>query len=106
VKCGLCREACPIFRVIRSETLSPRGKAVISERKGPPEVGYRCTLCKACREACPLGLDLPMEEMRLRAAQEGRSPSSVREMMENVWRYGNPFGDLKEEKVPSKLYCC
>ncbi len=28
-KCGLCKELCPVFKIIREEPYSPRGRVII-----------------------------------------------------------------------------
>ena len=64
VRCGLCREVCPVFRVTGDERLSPRGRiamlAAVAEgeewgRSFRESLDY-CLACKACAEKCPGGV--------------------------------------------------
>lgn len=58
IKCGLCKELCPVFKVLREEALSPRGHAILLSNKIYEKMLYDCTLCGACEEKCPLSLRL------------------------------------------------
>lgn len=66
VRCGTCRSICPTFRVINREPASARGKLALIDAylKGdiPLSETYlkhikECTLCGACRDSCPNGVD-------------------------------------------------
>ncbi len=63
VKCGLCRDVCPVFREEKAEPFVARGHiALLSEfMKGKIDFSgekskdylYKCLLCATCVEACP-----------------------------------------------------
>lgn len=55
-KCGLCKELCPIFRILRDEQYSPRGHAILLSNKIIEKIVFDCTLCKACEQKCPFKL--------------------------------------------------
>ncbi|MBI5642436.1 MAG: (Fe-S)-binding protein [Deltaproteobacteria bacterium] len=66
VKCGTCRSVCPTFRVIGRETASARGKLTLIDAYLKGEIGLteeyqrhikECTLCGACRDTCPKGVN-------------------------------------------------
>ncbi|OGQ57373.1 MAG: hypothetical protein A3J24_00020 [Deltaproteobacteria bacterium RIFCSPLOWO2_02_FULL_53_8] len=66
VRCGTCRSICPTFRVVNREAASARGKLALIDAymKGgiPLSETYlkhikECTLCGACRDSCPNGVD-------------------------------------------------
>jgi|WetSurMetagenome_2_1015567.scaffolds.fasta_scaffold276489_2 fumarate reductase (CoM/CoB) subunit B len=106
VKCGMCKSLCPVFRIIREETISPRGKAMILEKKIYDKIIFECTLCKACEEKCPLGLKLcdAFKKARKVMADRGNETKENKEMIKNIREHGNPFG--KEAGKNKKLYCC
>lgn len=106
VECGMCKGLCPVFRQIREETISPRGKAMILKDKIYDKIVYKCTLCKACEEKCPLNLSLPHAFRKARSVlvEDGKETKENKEMIKNVREFGNPFG--KEIKKNGKLYCC
>jgi len=92
IKCGFCKELCPIFKVLRDESLSPRGHAIFLSNKIYEKIVFDCTLCKACEEKCPLSLKLctairksrqvlnlkekehPENAKMLKRATEGKNP--------------------------------
>lgn len=66
VKCGTCRSVCPTFRVLGRETACARGKLTLIDAYSSGAIGLsdaylkhlkECTLCGACRDTCPKGVD-------------------------------------------------
>ncbi|MBI5886386.1 MAG: (Fe-S)-binding protein [Deltaproteobacteria bacterium] len=66
VRCGTCRSICPTFRVIGRESASARGKLALIDAYLKGEIASsetylkhikECTLCGACRDGCPNGVD-------------------------------------------------
>jgi len=107
-ECGLCRNACPLFILLKKETLSPRGRAKLLKENLSDEVFFACTLCKRCSVVCPLDLKLGKEFLGQRAKleKEKRTTKSNKHLIENVRKYGNPFGKVEEGKTPKELFCC
>ena len=82
IRCGACLNACPIFREIGGHAYQavdgritpypgPIGSIVSPGLFGVPEFGHLArasTLCGACKEACPVDIDLPKLLLRVRAA--------------------------------------
>lgn len=93
-KCGLCRELCPVLRVMRAEHYSPRGKAVILENNFFEKIIFDCNLCKACEKKCPLSLQLCSAFVRAREilVNQKKENSLNREMLDNLEASGNIFG--------------
>lgn len=106
IECGLCREACPVFAIARDETVAPRGRAMLAATGSASQTYYECTLCRACRVACPLGRDPEGELLRARLIAAGAESDANREMIANIRRYGNPFGPLQPGEIPKTLTCC
>ena len=107
--CGICRTACPVFRVLLSETSSPRGKAVLVKKDVADLVFYRCALCKACTAACPSGVKIyeEVKGMRNKLVESGIETDANRRMMRNVREFGNPLMKLEEKgKKIKELNCC
>ncbi len=98
IRCGLCKSLCPVFKVMREEQFSPRGKAIILDNNAYEKIVYDCTLCRACEEKCPLSLKLCGAFIKARKVlvEEGREPSEVKEMIKNLQEKGDVFGG--EEK--------
>jgi len=98
-KCGLCKELCPVLRVMREEQYSPRGKAIILENGFFEKIVYECSLCKACEYKCPLNLKLCQAFTLAREIlvnQKKEIPEN-HELLKNLEKTGNIYG-IKEEK--------
>jgi L-lactate dehydrogenase complex protein LldF len=81
IRCGACLNACPVFREIgghayvsqagkSSPYSGPMGSVVSPALFGQLEYGHLArasSLCGACREACPVDIDLPKLLLRVRA---------------------------------------
>jgi len=106
VNCGMCKALCPVFKIIFEESYSPRGKAIMLQNNIFNKIIYECTLCKACELNCPLNLKLcdTFRKARKVLAESGKETKENKEMIENIRKYGNPFG--KETRKKRKLYCC
>ena len=106
VRCGMCKSLCPFFLVLREEYMSPRGKTMMLDKDVYEKIIYDCTLCKACEQKCPLNLKVCEQFRKARKVLvgKGKETKENKEMMKNVEKFGNPFGQLTG-KV-KKLYCC
>ena len=85
IRCAACLNACPVYRTIGGHAYGgvysgPVG-SVISPVLGGlpafPELPHASTLCGACKDACPVRIDLPTLLLRLRrdTVQQGLSPA-------------------------------
>lgn len=87
IRCGACLNACPVYQEIGGHAYGstyngPIG-AVISPALSPEiaqfkELPHASSLCGACREVCPVKIDLPRLLLDLRSdlVQQGKSPKS------------------------------
>ena len=81
IRCGACLNACPVFREIGGHAYiskngkgspypGPMGSVVSPALFGQLNFGHLArasSLCGACREACPVDIDLPKLLLRVRA---------------------------------------
>lgn len=81
IRCGSCLNACPVFREIsghayKSVYSGPIGSVISASLLGSEFVplAQASTLCGACKDACPVDIDLPKLLTRVRA---GQSPSPL-----------------------------
>jgi L-lactate dehydrogenase complex protein LldF len=79
IRCGSCLNACPVFREIsghayKSVYSGPIGSVISAGLFGSEFVplAQASSLCGACKDACPVDIDLPKLLTRVRA---GQSPS-------------------------------
>jgi len=91
IRCGACINACPVFREIGGHAYvgahgkqtpypGPIGSVVSPGLFGQPEFGQlaRATsLCGACKEACPVDIDLPKLLLRVRAGGLETEPTHL-----------------------------
>ena len=107
VKCGMCKSFCPVFKVLKEESVSARGKGILLSEKIMDKVLFECTLCRACEEKCPLGIKVcdAVRNGREAMVLRGKGLKGNKEMMKNVRKSGNPFGKMTD-KDKEKLYCC
>lgn len=82
VRCGFCLDACPTYRLTRSETQSPRGRLrlMASVMSGEADLNADtveaidiCLGCRACETACPSGVQYGhvVEHFRARIHESG-----------------------------------
>jgi L-lactate dehydrogenase complex protein LldF len=90
IRCGSCLNACPVFREIGGHAYvgvdgkispypGPVGSVVSPALFGRLEYGHLArvsTLCAACREACPVDIDLPKLLLSIRAGSEVNQPDT------------------------------
>lgn len=93
-RCGLCKNICPVLRVMREEQYSPRGKAIILDNDFVEKIVYDCNLCQACEEQCPLNLKLCAAFIKARQilVDNKKEISENKEMIRNLERTGNVWG--------------
>ncbi|MCS7143900.1 MAG: (Fe-S)-binding protein [Archaeoglobaceae archaeon] len=110
IKCGLCN-VCPVFRVERTESVSPRGKLIIlSEiKKGSVKLDarivkeiYKCSVCGMCSFVCPANLDLIKfwEETREELVNKKIAPLPIhRKVRDLTYRELNPYGGDQQKRA-------
>jgi iron-sulfur cluster protein len=117
INCGACLYFCPVYRQIFDnygyKYFGGRGVSLISFIFGIEKAFERglfyCTTCSACKEQCPLSIDIPslIRKVREIAVKKNLTTKTNFEMIENLESVGNPFGEtIKEKEIPDKLYCC
>jgi L-lactate dehydrogenase complex protein LldF len=86
IRCGSCLNACPVFREIGGHAYvsvngkgspypGPIGSVLSPALFGQLEYGHLArasSLCGACREACPVDIDLPSLLLRVRSGMQGK----------------------------------
>ena len=106
--CGMCKSSCPVYSVEKNEVISPRGFSVLIKENKQDLLFYKCSLCGACTEDCPSSVDVESEvrNHREKMVQNKMTTPAVLKMVENVKKYGNPYGKVEPGKIPKELYCC
>jgi len=78
IHCGKCKSLCPAFKVLKEESISPRGHAINLSQKILENALYQCTLCKVCEETCPMNIKICTAVRKGREALvlKGKTPIS------------------------------
>ena len=107
IKCGMCKALCPVFKTLKEEEISPRGHSIMLNEKILNDLVFKCNLCKACEEKCPLNLKIcdAMKKAREALVMDGKELKSNKEMIESIRKTGSPF-EKTGKTDPDKLYCC
>ncbi len=84
IRCGACLNVCPVFREVGGHAYGgvysgPVGAVLtpgLLGMEGWWDLAHASTLCGACEEVCPVGIQIPKMLLQLRraAASEGRLP--------------------------------
>ena len=106
IRCGACINACPIFRELGGHAYvgrhgqhttypGPIGSVVSPGLLGQAEFGHLAqasTLCGACKDACPVEIDLPEMLLRIRSGEvKSLNPADAEEVgvgLPNSVRFG------------------
>jgi len=74
-KCGLCLNACPVYKQLKEESASPRAKLqlikaydqhTLASSPFLKEIISKCMMCGSCSAACPSGIDHYSKFMEMR----------------------------------------
>jgi len=104
IRCGACLNVCPVFRTIGGQAYGSMYSGPIGVVLTPllggldqaPELPKSaCAMCYACRDACPMEIELPRHILALRRTEieESMEPLTVRLTFELWGRFwANPSG--------------
>jgi len=94
IRCGACLNACPVYQAIGGHAYGsvypgPIGAILTPQLAGVEKAGklpFASSLCGACRDVCPVKIDIPKVLLELRA-RVVESPSVPRSRAERLtWR--------------------
>ena len=97
IRCGACLNVCPVYRKIGGHTYGavypgPIGSVITPLLKGKENYAplpFASSLCNACKDACPLDIDLPDLLLKLRRDLVKQQGAFWRAVMKG---YGIGFG--------------
>lgn len=93
LKNGIDNEGCAVFRVMRKEQYSPKGKAIILDNNYYEKILYDCNLCGAC----DTNICNTFQKARQVLVLKGNEIEANKKMLENLKNTGNIYGE-KDEK--------
>ncbi|MEM2517760.1 MAG: LUD domain-containing protein, partial [Candidatus Bathyarchaeia archaeon] len=117
VKCGRCQISCPIWNVcgnfwggaVYGGPMGVGWTAVTEGLDSAEPLSWFCLLCNACKEVCPVKVDSAeiSRKIRMQSIEKGTIPAKIKEVLENICKYGNAFGLPRgkrqvwaDEKIP------
>ncbi len=86
-KCGLCLNACPVYKILKEEQVTPRAKLqlikayenkTLASSDLLKEIVSKCLMCGSCSAACPSGINHYSKFMDMRkkmVAELGETPA-------------------------------
>lgn len=102
IKCGRCQISCPIWGIcgniwggrVYGGPMGVGWTAITEGMEAAEALSWLCLLCNACKDLCPVKVDSGKisKSIRSRGIERGVVPPKVRDMLENIYLYGNPFG--------------
>ncbi|NHW23539.1 MAG: (Fe-S)-binding protein [Archaeoglobales archaeon] len=118
-RCGYCKFPddfskynCPPYARFRFESFSPGGRLWLTRAflngevdfsKHLSEIIFSCTACKNCAENCRMGFKDEIVDWIVSARREilerGLAPPFVRDFLENIRKYGNPWGLPRKQRA-------
>lgn len=104
--CGFCKSVCPVYEDIGWDPSVARGRNIISygllikdipADESVVEYIYQCTTCKDCERRCPSDIEVVdiVESCRRDLVAHGMMLPKHRKIIENILKYGNPYGERK-----------
>jgi L-lactate dehydrogenase complex protein LldF len=90
IRCGACMNACPVYRSTGGHAYGwvypgPLGAVItplLTGLENATPLPHASSLCGACKQACPVDIDLPQMLLELRA------DLSQRGEVEGIWKWG------------------
>jgi succinate dehydrogenase/fumarate reductase iron-sulfur protein len=106
IDCLACSSACPAFST-QGEFIGPHLSVRLAKylahptdegnraKQGADGAIFRCLNCRRCDIVCPISLEVSsktMERLKSEAVEKGYAPPPIRDFLENVFKFGNPWG--------------
>lgn len=93
IECGRCKLNCPIYLVLKNESVSPRAKGRLENKHVLDKIFYLCSLCEGYKTLCPIKkLEINIIGAREKLVKEGIELTKNKEMIKNLKEKGNIFG--------------
>ena len=93
LKAGINNEGCAVFRIMRKEQYSPKGKARILDHNFYEKIVYKCNLCRACdNDLINSRLCDAFQKARQVLVLQKKELMANKKMIENLRKTGNVYG--------------
>ena len=93
--CGICKEIDPVFRVLREEAISSRGRSILFNKGAFNKSVFNSTLDGSCKHICPFGIDIDAAIRKARKIMnlKGHEDPANKKILEKIKNKQNPFID-------------
>jgi L-lactate dehydrogenase complex protein LldF len=93
IRCGACLNACPVYQQVGGHAYGsvypgPIGAVITPQLMGiqkAAQLPYASSLCGACRDVCPVKIDIPELLLHLRGEISERKGSTAERLVFKVW---------------------
>ena len=93
IRCGACLNACPVYQQVGGHAYGsvypgPIGAVITPQLMGiqkAAQLPYASSLCGACREVCPVKIDIPQLLLHLRGEISPRKGSAAERLAFKIW---------------------
>ena len=104
--CGICLAKDSLYKITQRETVSALGKILLLKQGVMDKIFYADHLSGELKSICPNKIDLTEEiiKMREKLVENGIETAANKMMIENLQKFGNPFGDPKQK--PKEIFWC
>ena len=93
IRCGACLNACPVYQQVGGHAYGsvypgPIGAVITPQLMGiekTSQLPYASSLCGACREVCPVKIDIPRLLLHLRGEISERKGSAAERLAFKLW---------------------
>src|SRR5678815_3455107 len=93
IRCGACLNACPVYQQVGGHAYGsvypgPIGAVITPQLMGiekAAQLPYASSLCGACRDVCPVKIDIPQLLLHLRGEISQRKGGAAERLIFKVW---------------------
>ena len=93
IRCGACLNACPVYQQVGGHAYGsvypgPIGAVITPQLMGiekAAQLPYASSLCGACRDVCPVKIDIPQLLLHLRSEISPRKGTTAERLAFKVW---------------------
>jgi Fe-S oxidoreductase len=102
IQCGKCTGGCPVSRRSSLNIRKLIYRSLVKVKDKTKDLGiWECTTCSTCKVRCPKGVDIVeyIVDMRSDEIERGKVQPTVRDTLESVFKFGNPWGRIREKRT-------
>jgi Fe-S oxidoreductase len=102
IQCGRCTGGCPVSRRSALNIRKLIYRSLVKVKEKTKDLGiWECTTCSTCKIRCPKGVSIVdyIIDLRSDEIERGKVQPTVRDALESVFKFGNPWGRIREKRT-------